>query len=40
MTRIQDRFWNWATGSAVRFGGCLLAVHAIVTTAARKRDHG
>jgi hypothetical protein len=41
MNRAEDKFWDWATRSAVRFGGALLAIHAIVTAPIRKKArHG
>ena len=36
---MQDKFWDWATASFIRFGGCLFAAHAIVTRPIR-RNHG
>lgn len=40
MTRMQERFWDWATSSALRFGGCLLVAHTIVTKVTRRERHG
>jgi hypothetical protein len=42
MTKVQDRFWNWATGSFVRFGTVLVVAHAVVSAPLkrRSRNHG
>jgi hypothetical protein len=36
---MQEKFWDWATGSFIRLGGCLLAAHAIIKAPIR-RKHG
>jgi hypothetical protein len=39
MTRMQEKFWDWTTSSFIRFGGCLLAAHALISAPIR-RKHG
>ena len=41
MNRYQEKFWDWATASFIRFGGCLLAAHAIIAAPIRRKArHG
>ena len=39
--KLEDRFWNWATGSFIRLGTVLAVAHAIATAPMRKKArHG
>jgi hypothetical protein len=40
VSRLRDRFWDWATSSFIRFGTVLLVAHAIVSAPRRRRKHG
>jgi hypothetical protein len=38
MNRVQDKFWQWATGSFIRLGTVLVVAHAVLTTPFKKKE--
>lgn len=38
MNKLQDRFWNWATETFVRFGTVLVVAHKMFTTPLKKKE--
>jgi len=40
MSRLREKFWDWATSSFIRLGTVLFVAHAVLAASMRRKRHG